>query len=42
MNTHIGRVGVVKNGVPLIFHNVDGTTKSDPQQNLRIAWVKRK
>lgn len=42
MNTHIGRVGVVKNGVPLIFHNVDGTTKSDPPQNLRIAWVKRK
>lgn len=42
MNTHIGRVGVVKNGIPLIFHNVDGTTKSDPQQNLRIAWVKRK
>jgi murein DD-endopeptidase MepM/ murein hydrolase activator NlpD len=42
MNTHIGRVAVVKNGVPLIFHNVDGTTKSDPPQNLRIAWVKRK
>ena len=42
MNTHIGRVGVVKDGVPLIFHNVDGTTKSDPPQNLRIAWVKRK
>jgi murein DD-endopeptidase MepM/ murein hydrolase activator NlpD len=42
MNTHIGRVAVVKNGVPLIFHNVDGTTKSDPPKNLRIAWVKRK
>jgi len=42
MNTHIGRVAVVKDGVPLIFHNVDGTTKSDPPQNLRIAWVKRK
>jgi len=42
MNTHIGRVAVVKDGVPLIFHNVDGTTKSDPPKNLRIAWVKRK
>lgn len=42
MNTHLGRVGVVKDGVPLIFHNVDGTTKSDPPQNLKIAWVKRK
>jgi hypothetical protein len=42
MNTHIGRVAVVKDGIPLIFHNVDGTTKSDPPQNLRISWVKRK
>jgi hypothetical protein len=42
MNTHIGRVAVDINGVPLIFHNVDGVVKSDPQQNIRIAWVKRK
>lgn len=42
MNTHLGTVGAIKDGVPLIFHNVGGTTKSDPPSNLRIAWVKRK
>lgn len=42
MNTHIGIVGAIKDGVPLIFHNVKGTVFSDPPQNLRIAWVKRK
>ena len=42
MNTHIGRVAAIKEGVPLIIHNVDGNVKSDPPQNLRIAWVKRK
>lgn len=42
MNTHVGIVGVEKNGVPLIFHNVNGNVKSDPADNLNIAWVKRK
>lgn len=42
MNTHIGTVGAIKDGVPLIFHNVGGTALSDPPSNLRIAWVKRK
>ena len=42
MNTHVGIVGVEKNGVPLIFHNVGGNVKSDPADNLKIAWVKRK
>lgn len=42
MNTHIGIVGAIKDGVPLIFHNVKGTVLSDPPSNLRIAWVKRK
>ena len=42
MNTHIGIVGAMKDGVPLIFHNVDGNVKSDPAKNLYIAWVKRK
>lgn len=42
MNTHVGIVGVEKNGVPLIFHNVSGNVKSDPADNLKIAWVKRK
>ena len=42
MNTHVGIVGVIKDGVPLIFHNVGGNVKSDPVENLKIAWVKRK
>ena len=42
MNTHLGTVGAIKDGVPLIFHNVGGTALSDPPSNLRIAWVKRK
>jgi hypothetical protein len=42
MNTHVGVVGAIKDGVPLIFHNVFGDVRSDPPQNLRIAWVKRK
>lgn len=42
MNTHVGIVGAIKDGVPLIFHNVGGTAISDPASNLRIAWVKRK
>lgn len=42
MNTHIGIVGAIKDGVPLIFHNVKGTVLSDHPSNLRIAWVKRK
>ena len=42
MNTHVGIVGAIKDGVPLIFHNVGGNVISDPASNLRIAWVKRK
>ena len=42
MNTHVGIVGAIKDGVPLIFHNVDGNVISDPASNLKIAWVKRK
>lgn len=42
MNTHIGIVAAIKDGVPLIFHNVGGDVRSDPPSKLRIAWVKRK
>ena len=42
MNTHLGIVGAVKDGVPLVFHNVGGNVISDPISNLRVAWVKRK
>lgn len=46
MNTHVGIVGAIKDGVPLIFHNINGTVFSDPYNKLyrdgKIAWVKRK
>jgi hypothetical protein len=45
MNTHLGIVGGIKNGVPLIFHNIGGDVYSDPYNKLRgggkIAWIKR-
>jgi peptidoglycan hydrolase-like protein with peptidoglycan-binding domain len=45
MNTHVGIVGGMKNGVPLIFHNIGGDVYSDPYNKLRgggkIAWIKR-
>jgi len=45
MNTHVGIVGAIKNGVPLIFHNIGGDVYSDPYNKLRgggkIAWIKR-
>jgi peptidoglycan hydrolase-like protein with peptidoglycan-binding domain len=44
MNTHIGYVGAIKNGVPIIFHNIHGQVYADPINNLqgggRVAWVK--
>jgi len=40
-NTHVGVVGTIKDGVPLIFHNIHGNLISDPPQNLKIVWVKR-
>lgn len=46
MNTHIGYVGAIKKGVPIIFHNVHGQVYMDPVNNLfnggRVAWVKKK
>jgi hypothetical protein len=45
MNTHIGIVGAIDNGVPIIFHNIGGQVWADPYDNIkgdsRIAWVKR-
>jgi hypothetical protein len=45
MNTHVGIVGGIKNGVPLIFHNVSGDVYSDPFNNIfgggKIVWIKR-
>jgi hypothetical protein len=46
MNTHVGIVGAIKDGVPLIFHNLTGSVYSDPYNKIKgggkIAWVKRK
>lgn len=46
MNTHIGIVGAMKDGKPIVFHNVHGTVFADPADKLynggRIAWVKVK
>lgn len=45
MNTHLGIVGAVKDGVPIIFHNIHGQVYADPVGNLRdggrVAWVRR-
>ena len=45
MNTHVGIVGAIKNGVPIVFHNIHGQVFADPYNNLtdnaRIAWVRR-
>jgi peptidoglycan hydrolase-like protein with peptidoglycan-binding domain len=45
MNTHVGIVGAIKDGVPLIFHNITGSVFSDPYNKIKgggkIAWVKR-
>lgn len=40
-NTHVGIVGAVKNGTPIVFHNVHGTVYSEPANMLSITWVKR-
>jgi hypothetical protein len=45
MNTHVGIVGAIDNGVPIVFHNIGGQVWADPYTNMkggaRIAWVKR-
>ena len=45
MNTHVGIVGAIKNGVPIIFHNIHGQVYADPYNNLlngiKIVWVRR-
>ena len=40
-NTHVGVVGAVKDGQPIVFHNVHGNVISEPAKNLQITWVKR-
>ena len=45
-NTHVGFVGAIKDGIPLIFHNVHGSWHSTPANELldkndkgMITWV---
>ncbi len=41
-NTHVGTVGMIKDGVPIILHNTGkGNIISDPANTLNIVWVKR-
>jgi peptidoglycan hydrolase-like protein with peptidoglycan-binding domain len=46
INTHLGFVGAIKNGVPIIFHNVHGKHTAVPAKNFMsksspamITWV---
>jgi peptidoglycan hydrolase-like protein with peptidoglycan-binding domain len=45
MNTHLGIVGAIKNGVPIVFHNINKQVYADPYNKLfgngKIMWVKR-
>ena len=45
MNTHVGIVGAIKDGVPIIFHNIHGQVYADPYTNItdggKIVWVRR-
>lgn len=40
-NTHVGIVGAIVDGVPVVFHNMLGDVRSEPANNLKITWVKR-
>jgi hypothetical protein len=45
MNTHVGIVGAIKNGTPIIFHNIHGSVYADPKGLIhdggRVVWVRR-
>lgn len=44
LNTHLGYVGAVVNGEPIIFHNVHGTVFSTPLSEMgktKVIWVKQ-
>jgi len=45
MNTHLGIVGAIKDGVPIIFHNINKQVYADPYNRLvgngKIMWIKR-
>jgi len=45
MNTHVGIVGAIKNGTPIIFHNIHGDVFADPKGSIhgggKVVWVRR-
>jgi hypothetical protein len=44
LNTHLGYVGAIVDGEPIIFHNVHGTVFSTPLSDMdktKIVWVKK-
>jgi hypothetical protein len=45
LNTHVGMVGAIKDGVPIIFHAEDGLFYADPANRIvgdgKVAWVRR-
>jgi len=40
-NTHVGFVSEIRNGIPIITHNVSGTVKQDPYNKLVTGWISR-
>jgi peptidoglycan hydrolase-like protein with peptidoglycan-binding domain len=38
-NTHVGTVTDIKNGVPIISHNIKGELHHDPYNKLTIGWI---
>ena len=40
-NTHSGFVSDIKNGVPIITHNVGGKVKQQPYTQLQTGWISR-
>jgi hypothetical protein len=45
MNTHVGIVGAIKDGIPMIFHNIKGVIHVDPYNKIvgggKIMWIRR-
>ena len=38
-NTHVGIVTSIKNGVPIISHNIHGKLHHEPYNHLTIGWI---
>lgn len=38
-NTHVGTVTAIKDGIPIISHNIHKTLHHDPYNKLTIGWV---